>query len=150
MEIIKGNVSSEIIIIRFNPEEKFLEGIKKIISDEGIKGGVILSGVGTFSTVRFHQCVAGFPPDLMTRHQEYLELNGSFELASVQGVIADGQPHLHMTFGEKDKVYAGHVEEGCVVLTLLELVILRADSIPMKRIYSQPEKINQLTDISKN
>ena len=145
MELIKGNVSSELIIIRFNPGEKFLEGLKQIIAEEGIKGGIVLSGVGSLSTARFHQSVAGYPPNLLTRHQEYIEMNGSFELASLQGIIADGEPHLHMTFGEKDTTMTGHVEDGCIVLTLLELAILRADGIPMQRIYSQPEKIKQLT-----
>ncbi len=147
MEIIKGNVSTEIIMIRFDPGEKFLESLKQIIHEEGIKTAIVLSGIGTLSTSRFHQLVAGYPPNLLTRHQEYFELNGSFELASIQGAIADGEPHLHMTFGEGEKVMTGHVEEGCVVLTLLELVLLRADSIPVRRIYSQPEKIKQLTRI---
>jgi predicted DNA-binding protein with PD1-like motif len=148
MELIKGNVSSEIIIIRFNPGEKFLEGLKQVIKEEGIRGGIIVSGIGTLSTAQFHQCVAGFPPNLLTRHQDYFELNGSFEIASIQGIIADGEPHIHMAFGEKEQMMAGHVEDGCIVLTLLELVILRADAIPMKRIYSQPEKIKQLTSVA--
>ncbi len=145
MEIIKGEVSSEILMIRFDPGERFLESLRQIIATEEIKTAIVLSGIGTFSTCRFHQCVAGFPPNLLTRHQEYFELNGSFELASIQGIIAAGEPHLHMTIGEGDKVMAGHVEDGCVVLTLLELVLLRADSLPVRRVYSQPEKIKQLT-----
>lgn len=148
MEVIKGNVSSEILMIRFDPGEKFLESLKQIIKDERIRTAIVLSGIGTLSTGRYHQCVAGYPPNLLTRHQEYTAINGSFELASIQGVIADGEPHLHMTFGEGEKVVAGHIEDGCVVLTLLELVLLRADAIPVKRIYSHPEKIKQLQKVS--
>ena len=118
METIKGSLSSELILARFDPGEKLLEGIRDLIKQEHLHTGVVVSGIGTLSDCRVHETVAGYPPNLMTRHQHYRELKGSYEIASIQGIIADGEPHLHITLCEGDTTVAGHVEEGCIVLTL--------------------------------
>lgn len=83
--------------------------------------------------------------DLLTRKQDFLKFKGSIELASLQGVIASGEPHLHIAVCDENRITAGHLEDDCIVLTLAEIVILRADA-SMKRIYNQPEKIKQLTE----
>jgi uncharacterized protein len=145
VETIKGSLSSELILARFDPGEKLLEGIRDLIKQENLHTGVVVSGIGTLSDCRIHETVAGYPPNLMTRHQHYRELKGSYEIASIQGIIADGEPHLHITLCEGDSTVAGHIEDGCIVLTLAELAILRVDGGPVRRVARQPEKIKQLT-----
>ncbi len=145
MEAIKCHLTSEMILVRFDPGEDLLKGLREVIRAEGIRTGVVVSGIGTLSDCRFHHAVAGYPPDLMTRHQEYFELKGSYEIASVQGIIADGQPHLHLTLCDKNHTVAGHLEDGCVVLAIAELAILRADGASVRRVVRGQEKINQLT-----
>jgi predicted DNA-binding protein with PD1-like motif len=105
----------------------------------------VVSGIGSLSECRLHQVVAGYPPDLMTRHQEYLELKGSYEVASIQGIIADGEPHLHLTVCEGEHTVAGHLEDGSVVLGVVELAIVCAENAPIRRVVRGPEKIKQLT-----
>ena len=146
MEIIKGKAGTEMILVRFDPGEDLLEGLKSLIRAEGIKAGVVLSGIGCLSQCRFHQCNGGEPPDLTARRQDYVELTGTWELASLQGIIADGELHLHMTVGEKDRTYAGHVEKGNIVFTLAEVSILVIDA-PIKRQLQRAEKIKQLIEV---
>jgi len=144
MEIIKGRVENDIIIIRLDPEEDLLNGLNKIIKEENIKSGVVISGVGSLKKCRFHQVDAGNPPVLIGRKQKFIEISGSIEVSSLQGVIADGEPHLHITIGEGDKTYSGHLETGSIVFILFELVILRINA-PVKRFLSDgPEKIKQI------
>ncbi len=145
MEAIKCRLTSEMILVRFDPGEDLLQGLREVIRTEGIRTGVVVSGIGTLSDCRFHQAVAGYPPDLMTRHQEYVELKGSYEIASVQGIIAEGQPHLHLTLCDANHTVAGHLEDGCLVLAIAELAILRADDTPVRRVVRGKAKINQLT-----
>lgn len=143
MEVIKGKASAEMILVRFDPGEDLLEGLQSLIRAEGIKAGVVLSGIGSLSQCHFHQTNGGHPPVLMTRHQDYVDLTGSWELGSLQGIIAGGEPHLHLTVGEKDRTYAGHLEMGNIVFTLAEVAILVVDA-RVKREVRRPEKIKQL------
>jgi predicted DNA-binding protein with PD1-like motif len=145
VESIKCTLTSEMILARFDPGERLLEGLRELIRAEGIRTGLVVSGIGTLSDCRLHQSVAGYPPNLLTRHQEYLEFKGSYEIASIQGIIADGEPHLHLTISEGDHTVAGHLEDGCVVLTLAEVAILRAGAAPVRRVVRGPEKIKRLT-----
>ncbi len=147
MEAMKCGVTSEMILARFDPGERLLEGLRELIRAEGITMGVVVSGIGTLSDCRIHQSVAGYPPNLMTRRQEYLELKGSYEIAAIQGIIADGEPHLHVTLSEGHETIAGHLEDGCLVLTLAEVAILRGQGAPVRREYRGPEKIKRLTAV---
>jgi predicted DNA-binding protein with PD1-like motif len=74
-----------------------------------------------------------------------VELKGSYEIASIQGIIADGEPHLHLTVCEGNQTVAGHLEDGCVVLGVAEVAILSAGGAPVRRVVRGPAKINQLT-----
>jgi predicted DNA-binding protein with PD1-like motif len=145
MEAMKGGLTSEMILVRFDPGERLLEGLREVIRAEGIRLGLVVSGIGTLSDCRLHQAVAGYPPNLMTRHQEYLELKGSYEIASIQGIIADGEPHLHITVCEGSRTIAGHLEDGCVVMGVAEVAMLRSEGAALRRVIRGPEKIKQLT-----
>ncbi|MEI8190313.1 MAG: PPC domain-containing DNA-binding protein [candidate division NC10 bacterium] len=145
MEAIKCGLTSEVILVRFDPGERLLEGLRELIRSEDIRTGLVVSGIGTLSDCRMHQAVAGYPPNLMTRHQDYLELRGSYEIASIQGIIADGEPHLHLTVCEGSRTIAGHLEDGCVVMGVAEVAILRGQGTPIRRLVRGPEKIKQLT-----
>lgn len=137
--------------IRIDPGELFLESLQRAIQEEKIRAGVVISGIGSLSVCKIHVVNAGYPPNLLTRVQKYYEYKGSIELLSVQGIIADGEPHLHITFADENQnVHGGHLENGCVVLTMAEIAILRADSLPAKRVTRHAEKLNQLTYYEKS
>ena len=72
-------------------------------------------------------------------------MKGCYEISAIQGIIADGEPHLHVTLCEGDKTIAGHLEDGCKVMTLAEIAILRADAGKVRRVSRTAAKIRQLT-----
>lgn len=47
--------------------------------------------------------------------------------------IADGIPHLHMVVSDHEKAYSGHLEPGCRVLYLCEIVIQEIDEVALVR-----------------
>jgi predicted DNA-binding protein with PD1-like motif len=145
VEAIKCRATSEMILVRFDPGDGLLEVLREVLRAEGVVTGVVVSGIGSLSRLRLHQVVAGYPPNLMTRRQEFLELKGSYEIASIQGIIADGEPHLHLTVCEGERTVAGHLEDGCVVLGVAEVAILRAEAASVRRVIRGPERIKQLT-----
>ena len=121
MEIMPFAGKTEILTIGFQPGELLLESIRAAIQAQGITNGAVVSGIGTLKTCRMHYIThTGFPPE-----DRIFTLNKPLELLSVNGLIADGEPHLHIVVScGEDEVYGGHLEEGNQVLYLAEIAIL--------------------------
>jgi len=102
--------------------EDLKTSIIQIAKKEKIQAGVILCSVGSLSKI--HLRMAGADT---TR-----TYTGEFELISLNGRIAKNGSHIHvhLSFSDKQgKVSGGHLMEGCVVRTTLELVLLSFDDI---------------------
>jgi hypothetical protein len=107
-----------------------LESIKELIKKEDVKDAVVVSAVGTLDQYRVHYVsTTGFPPQ--NRFEQWKDK--PLELANVNGVIADGEPHLHVVVSDSEKAYAGHLEEGCRTLYLAELVIIELEGLNLRR-----------------
>jgi hypothetical protein len=74
-----------------------------------------------------------YPP---VEHFEHWE-DEPLELASIDGIIADGEPHLHAVVSDSEKAYSGHLEEGCRVLYLAEIVIVEINSLNLTRVRNE-------------
>ena len=62
-------------------------------------------------------CRARCPP------RSLLDLPGPLEVVGFHGVIADYEPHIHISLMDKDlHFFGGHLEEGCSILTLSEIL----------------------------
>ncbi len=92
--------------------------------------------IGTLSTFRMHYIThTGFPSK-----DEFLTIEKPLELVNVSGVIAGGEPHLHVTVSCKTEgTWAGHLEEGSRVLYLAEVVIFEFNDLELTR-RTDPEK----------
>jgi uncharacterized protein len=130
MEIMPYAGKTELVTIGFKPGEMLLESIKEAIQSQGIRNGAVVSGIGTFKTCRMHYVEhTGFPP-----RDHIFTLHKPLELLSVNGLIADGEPHLHIVVScGEDEVYGGHLEDGSEVLYLAEIAILAFNEHQMER-----------------
>ena len=106
-------------VIAFERGDYLLEGINEQIEKNGIRNGVVVSGIGTFDKAIFHRVTTTDEVAV----EDFIEIDEPMELSAVQGVIADGFPHLHMVFSDLEKTYSGHLEPGCRILYLAEVVI---------------------------
>jgi predicted DNA-binding protein with PD1-like motif len=53
-------------------------------------------------------------------------VKGPFEILHAGGLIAAGEPHLHITLSSPEKgAFGGHLEKGCRVLYLAEVTIFK-------------------------
>jgi predicted DNA-binding protein with PD1-like motif len=130
MKTIPYKGDFELITIGMGPGELLLEGIREAITKHDIKNGVVLSGIGTFKKCRLHYITGtGIPPqDVTATLEKPLELN------SINGIIADGEPHLHIAVsGGDDEAYGGHLEPGSELAYLAEITILKCNGHALER-----------------
>ncbi|MFW5991662.1 MAG: PPC domain-containing DNA-binding protein [Halanaerobiaceae bacterium] len=129
MRTFTGEGLGRIVVLNFERGEKLLEGIKEKLAELGIKDAVLISGIGTFSQARIHRVTTLKEEPT----EEYIEYNNPIELSSVDGMVVDGEPHLHMTFTDLNKTYSGHLEDDSVVLYLAEIVFAELKDLKLKR-----------------
>lgn len=112
------------IAVGLGPDELLLESVREVIRSHGVRDGAVVSGIGTLKRCHMHYVnTTGFPAE-----NRFYVVDEPLEIVAISGLIADYEPHLHMAAGCRDqKSYVGHVEDGCVVLYLAELLITRLD-----------------------
>ena len=135
----------EVVTVGVAPGEMLLESIQEAIDAHDIQNGAVVSGIGTLKVCRMHHIKhSGFPPE-----DRFYEMTEPLEVSNISGIVADGEPHLHMTVGYRDEwALAGHLEPGCEVLYLAEVVILKFNDLTMARHFDDTRKISLLGDAS--
>lgn len=132
---ISGIEFGKLLFLKLERGDDLLECIRKAADDNGISHSVVLSGAATLERASFHRvrnC------DQIPQN-EYLELEAAFEVSSLQGVILNGEPHIHMTFSSPDdRCFAQHLESGSRVLYTAEILIAEIKGMEhVKREYSK-------------
>ena len=118
-----------IFILSLSPGDFVLESIKDLIKKENVKNAIVISAIGTLDQYRMHYVLTtDFPPKNKFEHWKDKPL----ELAHIGGIIANGEPHLHVIVSDSEKAYAGHLEDGCRVLYLAEIVIIEIRDLNLK------------------
>lgn len=130
MDTISDTEIEEIVNVYLEYGEDFHEGIEEVAQKENIHSGIILSGIATFDEAQIHHITdTEFPPN-----DEFVTLEGPIELCSVDGIIADYEPHMHCTMAVRgNELFSGHLEPGCNVLYLAEVAIAKLKGKPLKR-----------------
>lgn len=129
MEVLEDR-DAGIVIVGLRCGEKILESLREVARTANIHSGVVLSGIGSLSRGRFHTVVTNtYPPK-----DEFFDLTGPLEVVQFGGIIADHEPHVHISFWDvKKRYWGGHLEEGCEVLALSEIAIRRLPTLRLTR-----------------
>ena len=122
-----------LVLLNLERGEKLLESIREQLSKEGIKNAVVLSAIGSLQKAVFHR-VTGMEESPV---DEFLTIEKPIELASLQGIVIDGQPHFHMVISDLEQTYTGHLEEGTTVLYLVEILLAEIDVIALERVKNE-------------
>jgi hypothetical protein len=131
MENFSLKPSGRIFALRFDPGDDLLVGINAFIQKESVQEAYMASAIGTLDHCVLHMVMTtSYPP------VEYFERweDQPLEISSIAGLIVEGKPHLHMVVSDHEKAYSGHIEKGCRVLYLAEVVIVEFESSGLKRI----------------
>ena len=131
MVIGRGGRPGEIVVVRLQKGELLLESLRAICRREKIRNGLIVTGFGSLDRSRVTGVVSpAYPP---TRFYDNRSRAG-VEILAISGVIADYHVHAHMVMCDRRKAFGGHVEEGCRVLSLSEIAIMRLERLRLKRL----------------
>jgi uncharacterized protein len=113
------------IVVRVAPGDDLLAGVEQAIADHGVRTGAVVSGIGTRSDCHLHMVeTTDFP--VHEAHPQWHDV--PLELASMNGLVLDGEPHLHAVVSTTEGAVGGHVEPGCTVLYLCEILLLVFDA----------------------
>ncbi|MGI6189258.1 MAG: DNA-binding protein [Clostridiales bacterium] len=124
-----GEGIGRIVVLNLQRGEKLLESIREQLKEEGIKNAIVLSAIGSLQKAVFHR-VTGMEE---TPVDEFITLEEPMELASLQGVVIDGEPHFHMVISDLEQTYTGHLEEETTVLYLVEITLAEIKGINLER-----------------
>jgi predicted DNA-binding protein with PD1-like motif len=127
----KGRMN-RIVMGKLGVDIDLLQGIEELVKGEGVRTGVILSGIGALKKATFRNLKV-LPPDfkIEKHHRLYLELEQPMEIVSLTGWMAtreDGEVEVHAHFSAstvvEDKVVTlgGHLISG--TLTSVKVVIV--------------------------
>ena len=133
MRTIVGEGFGRVVILSFDRGEKLREGIRAKLAELGIKNAVLVSAIGTFEKARFHR----IKTTNRNPEDEIFEVAAPMELSSVEGIVADGEPHFHMTFQDLDRAYAAHLEDGSIVCYLAEVVLAEIKGVQLARVANE-------------
>ena len=125
-----GSKVEEVIRVRLDRGDLLLETILDVIKRHDVQDGAVLSAVGSLQKCNFHT-VKSFAE---SPEQNMIHKMGPLEILNVNGMIAAGEPHLHMTLSSADGVaMGGHLDPGCKVLYRAEVSIAKYSGTKLAR-----------------
>jgi uncharacterized protein len=120
-----------IVVLRFKYKTDLLAGLRKMVKQENIRNGVILSAVGSVRGYQFHTVSNRTLPSQDTFVKNPTQ---PADLVSMNGYVIDGRVHPHMTLATPDKVIAGHLEPGTEVFTFAIVTIGVMNDVNFRRL----------------
>ena len=127
--------TSEYFPLRLNPGQDLKKEILGYCISKGIKAGAIVSAVGSLSVTRLRLATA----------VSIEEFAGPFEILSLSGTLSLTGVHLHISLADKNGAcIGGHLVEGCVVYTTVELIVLSLAKYEFKRSHNAQTGYNEL------
>ena len=121
---MKHKRSGEFIVVRLDEDDRIIESLEKICTQEKVTSGIILSAVGAVKSgtlIYRRGCQGDF--------DEHLEIIGSGNISKLKDGV---KIHMHIMGGNEKSVRAGHLIEG-VVTVFCEIVIRILSGFTMER-----------------
>ncbi len=151
--IVRTGRPGRVIVARVKPGSDLLRSLQKIVAEEGITSGVIVSGVGLLKQARLRNCKS-LPEEypITDANRTFLSFEKPLEILSISGnvTLAEGEPlvHVHLTLssveGTEITVIGGHLIEGCEVFGFSEFAILELEGVEMVKRFDEETRTLQL------
>jgi len=151
--IVRSGQPGRVIVARVKPGSDLLRSLQKIVVEEGVTSGVIVSGVGLLKQARLRNCKR-LPEEypITDANRTYLPFEKPLEILSISGnvTLAEGEPlvHAHVILSsvedEEITVIGGHLIEGCEIFGFSEFAILELEGIEMVKRFDEETQTLQL------
>ena len=107
-----------------------LESIVDVIKQKNIEDGQVFVTAGSVQECTYHYVTS----TALKPVNAYKTVKGPFEILNAGGIIAAGEPHVHITLSSPASgAFGGHLEKGCRVLYLAEVTIWKYSGPPLSR-----------------
>ena len=116
-------------ILRIDPGEDVLVSLRKFLAAGGIRQAVVLGGYGTLAAHHLHWVKHNRLP--AENHFEKGE--GGIEILAMNGLVVEGEPHVHVALSTPKGAYGGHLEEGCITYVLCEVFLGELEGAGLSR-----------------
>lgn len=120
----------QVFVLRLDRGDLLLESIQDAIKKHDIQDGAVMTAAGSLQECTFHgvSSLADKPEDKFTTRK------GPMEILNINGIIAAGDPHLHMTLSSPEgAAFGGHLEKGCKVLYRAEITLSKFSGSRLER-----------------
>jgi predicted DNA-binding protein with PD1-like motif len=109
-----------VVVLRFKFGTDLLGGFEKLVKEEKIRNGVILSAFGSVRGYQVHQVSNR---DFPSKDTFVKDPTAPADLIGMNGFIIDGRIHAHVTLANPDKAFGGHLEPGTSVFTFAVVAV---------------------------
>ena len=116
-------------VLRVDPGEDVLESVASFLKDSGVRQAVVMGGYGTLASHHLHWVTHNRLPSEST----FGKGEGGIEILSMNGLVVDGEPHIHVALSTPDGAYGGHLEPGCKAYVLCEIMLAEIDGPALSR-----------------
>jgi predicted DNA-binding protein with PD1-like motif len=112
---VDGHIT-RVVVMRMKFQADLLHGMEKLVKQENIRNGIILSGIGSLRGYKVHSVSSR---DLPPTDTYVSDARAPANLNGMNGYIVDGAIHAHVTLAldKGSRTVSGHLEPGCEVLT---------------------------------
>ncbi len=131
MQYFVSKTTPRVILIMFDRDDLFLEGLQEVVKKERIDTAAITGGIGSLQRVHLHTITTTAPQSV----DKFWSFTGAIELASVQGSVIGGDVHAHISVFDWDskQVYIGHLEPGSIVAYRAEVSLTVLEGVQTER-----------------
>ena len=109
-----------IVVLRFKYQTDLLDGLERMVKEQNIRNGVILSAIGSVRSWHYHTISKPGSPaqDVYVKNPEV-----PADILSMNGYVVNGRVHPHFTLADLDKAFGGHLMSGTAVHTFAVVTI---------------------------
>lgn len=121
--LVEKAVLKNLWCIRLNPGDDVFLSLSEAVKKHGINNALIISAAGSSANYHFHVVASPqFPPENI-----FVKGDKASDVLTLSGVIINGRVHAHISHGDKDNAYGGHLEAGVKVLTFMSIALAEVD-----------------------
>lgn len=131
-----AGAAGRIHVLRLEPGEDVRAKLLEWVHGQRIEAAAITSAVG--SLTHAHLRYANRADGIMT--------TADLEVLSLSGTLSMHGMHLHLSVADRDgHMLGGHMLDGCIVRTTLELTVQEIDGVRMVRVKDQESGYEELS-----
>ena len=123
-DTVVESVGGRVLTLRLRPGQDLRKQIEALVKSRNIRAGFIVTAVGSLRSASIR----------LADQQETSTFEGKFEIVSLVGTMGQDGVHLHISIADSTgKTIGGHLAEGCLVYTTVELVVAEARGLTFSR-----------------